>query len=121
MLLSVLFFLCVGLNTGLIWFCLFRPLRIGLTGLRADLLRSRRYFRRPLTETREKALRHRTLLLLRRLGAVILGFAAVLVFYTPSMLFAHYRSSISAAFYSLEALAGMLLGVAIIAWSGRKP
>ena len=120
MLLSVLFFLCVALNTGLIWFCLSRALLGGITGLGAGLLRIRRYFTLPLSETREKALRRRTSILLRQLGVVLVGLAGVVLLYTPSMLFAHYRSSLSAAFYSPEALAGMLVGAAAIAWRRRR-
>ena len=119
MLLSLLFFGCVALNTCLIWFCLYPPLRAGIAGLVTGWLRTRRYFALPLTETREWALRRRTLLLLRRLGVVMLCLAAVAMLYAPSMLFAFYRSGLSAAFLSPEALGGMLAGAAAIAWSGR--
>ncbi len=120
MLLSLVFFICVALNTCLIWFCLSRPLRAGIADLGTGLLRTRRYFTLPLSEAREWALRRRTLLLLRQLGVLMLGFAAVVVFYGPSMLFAFYRSGLSAAFLSPEALAGMLAGAAVIAWRGRR-
>lgn len=120
MLLSILFFLCVALNTCMIWFCLSRPLLAGITGLGAGLLRVRRYFIVPLTEIRERALRRRASMLLRQLGVVILGLAGIVMFYAPSMLFAHFRSSLAAAFYSPEALAGMLVGAAAIGWRHRR-
>ena len=120
MLLSLLFFVCVALNICLIWFCLYPRLRTGIVGFGIGLLRTRRYFTLPLNETREWALRRRTLLLLRQLGIIVLGFAAVVAFYSPSMLFALYHSGLSAAFFSLEALSGMLAGAAVIAWSGRR-
>lgn len=119
MLLSLLFFLCIALNTCLIWFFLCRPLRAVVAGFGTGLLRTRRYLTQPLGETRERALRRRTLLLLRQLGLLILGCAAVVLCYSPSMLFAHYRYGLSAAFVSPEALAGMLAAAAAIAWFGR--
>lgn len=117
----MLFFFCVALNIYLIWIFLFQPLRTVVAGLGAGLVRARRYFLRPLSETRERALRRRTLLLLRQLGGVMTGLAAIAVFYAPSILFAHYRSGPGAAFNSPEALAGMLAAAALIGWRGRRP
>lgn len=120
MLLSILFFLCVAVNTWIAWYCLSRLLLTGITGLGAGLLRVRRYFVVPLSEIRERALRRRVSLLLRQLGVVLLGLAAIVIFYAPSMLFAHFRSGFDAAFYSPEALAGMLVGAAAIGWRRRR-
>ena len=50
-------------------------------------MRIRRYFSRPLTVVREKALRQRTLRLLPQLGVVILALAGAVVLYSPSMVF----------------------------------
>ena len=88
----------------------------GISGLGTGLLRVRRYFVVPLSEIRERALRQRVSLLLRQLGVLILGLAAIVILYAPSMLFAHFRSGLGAAFYSPEALAGMLAGAAAIGW-----
>ena len=120
MLLSILFFLCVALNVFMIWLCLSRPLLAGMTGLGDGLLRVRRYFIVPLSEIRERALRRRVSLLLRQLGVAILALAGSVMCYAPSMLFAHFRWSLDAAFYSPEALAGMLLGVAAIGWRHHR-
>ncbi len=120
MLLSILFFVCVALNIWLIWFCLSDRLHVVITLLGTDATLARRYFRVPLTEAREKALRQRTLVSMRRLAVLLFYLAAVVLFYSPSMLFSFYRSSLSGAFYSSEALAGMLAGSVLVVWRNRK-
>ena len=120
MLSSLLFVICVGLNCWLIWRCLSRPLRTAISELGVGLLRTRRYFSRPLTEIREQALRRRTGMLLRHLGVVILILVGIVVLYSPSMVFAHYRAGVATAFYSLEALIGMLVAAVFIGWRGRE-
>ena len=119
MLSSLLFFIVVALNVGLIGVFLLAPLRAGCSGLFSGLTRSRRYTRARLTGLREKALRARTLRLMRQVGVVVMCLAGVLVSYLPSMLFAVYRSSLEMAFYSVEALAGMLAGALFIYLRGR--
>ena len=116
---SLLLFVCVALNCWLIWSCLSRPLRAGMIGLGSGLARTRLYFSRPLTEVREKALRQRTSRLLRQSAVVILVLGGILVLYGPAMLFAHYRSGIGAAFYSLEAMTGMRAAAVLVVWRGR--
>jgi hypothetical protein len=123
MLISMLIFVCVALNTCLIGFYLLRPLIDGLSDLALGFKRSRRYFHSHLTETREKALRQRTLLLIGRLTVVVTYLATIALAYSPSMIFAHYQSSLSDAFFSAEALAGFAAAVVVglgIRKSSRK-
>ena len=114
MLMSLLFFICVALNTCLVWACFSGRLLAGITDLAGGLSRTRLYFTGRLTENREKALRQRTILLLRQLTAVAFYLAGVVVLYSPSVLFAHFRSNPLAAFYAPEALAGMFVGTVAI-------
>ncbi len=117
---AVLFFLCVALNVFLIWVFLSRQIKFGFTRLGASFLRVRLYFTRPLSEKREAALRRRSALLLRQVVMALLGLSIVALSYTPSLLFASYRSDWMDAFFSPEALAGMLAAAVLIAWRGRR-
>ena len=119
MLSSILLLICVALNAWLIWICLAAMIGAGVGGLTTGLLRTRLYFKTTLTRARERALRRRTWLLLRQTGLLALVLVGGAVLYLPSMLFACYRSSLSDAFVSPEALAGMLSAVAI-GWRRRK-
>ena len=120
MLLSISFFICVALNTSLIGFYLLPPLLAAISDLRFGFERSRRYLTCRLSETREKALRQRTLILLRRLTVGIAYLAGIALCYIPSMWFAHYQSSLSGAFFSTEALAGMLAGAVVVGLRKRR-
>ncbi len=110
MLISTLLFACIAMNTGLIGFYLLRPLLAGISDLNTGFQRSWRYLTCRLTETREKAFRQRTLVLLHKLAVVVVYLVAVALCYSPSMLLAYYQSRLSNAFFSGEALAGMLVG-----------
>ncbi len=121
MLSSILFILCVALNTWLIWLCLSAPLRAAVGAFLGGLRRVPPYLARPLGPTREKALRLRTLRLLQQSGLLMAGIAGIAVLYLPSMLFAAWRTTLADAFLSIEALFGMLVGAASIGWRGRRP
>ncbi len=118
--LSILFFIGIVLNTSLIGFYLFPPLLAAFSDLRTGFQHGRRYLTCRLTETREKALRQRTLILLRRLTVGIAYLAGIVLFYSPSMLYAHYQFSLSDAFFSTEALAGMIAAVIVVGLCKRK-
>ncbi len=121
MLISTLLFFCIALNTGLIGFYLLRPLLAGISDLNTGFRRSSRYLTCRLTETREKAFRQRTLILLRKLTGVVVYLAAIAFCYSPSMLFAYYQSRLSQAFFSGEAITGMLVGAIAFGLCKRKP
>ncbi len=120
MFIPMLLFVCIALNTSLIGFCLLRPLLAGISDLSTGFQRSRRYLICHLTETREKAFRQRTLTLLPKLAVVVAYLVAIALFYSPSMLFAQYQSRLSNAFFSSEAITGMLLGAAAFGLCKRK-
>ncbi len=113
MLISILLFICIVLNTSLIGFYLLRPLVGGISDLGTGFQRSWRYLTCHLTETREKAFRQRTLIQLRKLTVVVAYLIATALCYSPSMLLAYYQSSLSNAFFSSEAVTGMLVGVLV--------
>ena len=115
MALPILFSLCIAVNTWFIWFVLSKPLTNQGFGLIISLRRSGRYLTCRMTENRENALRRLTVVMLGQLAAVIFYIASVLILFSPSMVFAHSISDITAAFYSIEALAGMLIGIIAIA------
>ena len=110
MLTSLLFGVVVAINVGLIVRFLLAPLQTGVNSLANGFARSRRYPAARLTALREKALRERTLRLIHDLGIVVLRLCGIVACYLPSMFFAIYRSNLALAFYSIEALTGMLAG-----------
>ncbi len=116
----MLLFVCVALNTSLIGFYLLRPLLAGISDLGTGFQHSWRYLTCRLTETREKAFRQRTLILLHKLTVVVVYLVAIALCYSPSMLFAHYQSRLSDAFFSSEAVTGMLVGAVAFGLCKRK-
>ena len=118
MLISLLFIACVGLNVYWLGLYLFRPLSHSVRILYTGFKRSSRYLTGRLTEQRERALRQRTLKLLQQLVILMLTLSAIAIGYIPSIIFAHYHSTISNAFFSIEAIAGMILTT--IVFSFRK-
>ncbi len=121
MLISILLFICIALNTSLIGFYLLPPLLAGISDLNTGFPRSWRYLTCHLTETREKAFRQRTLILLHKLTVVVVYLVAIALCYSPSMLFAHYQSRLSDAFFSSEAVIGMLVAAVVFGLGKRKP
>lgn len=117
MLSSLLLFTCVLVNTGLIFYYLLPLLRACSTDLARSMRRCRLYFACRLAESRETALRRRCLKMADQVMRLLLIFCAIALAYSPSLLFASYRSGMSAAFVSIEALAGMsaaAIGVALL-------
>jgi hypothetical protein len=106
----------VALNASLIGCCLLRPLLTRMYRLRVDLLRSLRYLRHPLSATRERAFRARTLELMWTLAGVLGQLASIALCYAPSLLLAHYQSHWSEALFSGEALTGMILAALFCGW-----
>ncbi len=113
MLISILLVICIALNINMIGFYLLPPLLSNILELNTGFRRSWRYLTCNLTETREKAFRQRTLKLLHRLTVVVAYLVATLLCYSPSMSLAYYQSSLLNAFFSSEAIIGMLVGVLV--------
>ena len=107
MLSSLLLFACIAINSGLIIYFLLPSLASAVVDLGNDLRRIRLYLASQLDETRERALRQRSLKLSRQLLRLVFNLITIALAYGPSLLFAYYRSGISAAIVSIEALAGM--------------
>ncbi|MCP3687776.1 MAG: hypothetical protein GY784_05115, partial [Gammaproteobacteria bacterium] len=101
--------ICVALNISLIGFFLLPPLVGGISDLGIGFKRNWRYLRCRLTVTREKAFRRITLMQLHRLALVVAYLIATALCYSPSMLLAYYQSSLLDAFFSSEAVVGMLV------------
>ena len=57
---------------------------------------------------------------LRELGLVLFILTVAVASYSPSMLFAYFRSDLADAFFSAEALIGMVVAAGLIAWRGSK-
>ena len=110
MLSSLLFFACIMVNSGLIVYYLLPSLAFAAVDLGRGLRRSRLYLACRLDETRERALRRRCLKLLFQLMRLAVTLFAIVLAYGPSLLFAFYRSGVSAAVVSIESLAGMSVG-----------
>ena len=120
MLSSLLFFACTMVNSGLIVYHLLPSLASAVVDLGRDLRRIRLYLACRLDETRERALRRRSLKLSYQLMRLVFIFFAILLAYGPSLLFAFYRSGVSAAVVSNEALAGMSAGAVTVAVLRRR-
>jgi hypothetical protein len=120
MLSSLLFFACIMVNSGLIIYYLLPSLASAAVDLGRGLRRCRMYLTCRLDETRERALRRRSLKLSRQLMRLVFIFSAIVLAYGPSLLFAFYRSGVSAAVVSIEALAGMFAGAATAAVLRRR-
>jgi len=120
MLSSLLLFACIMVNTGLIVFYLLPSLVSALVDLGRGLRRSRLYLACRLDETREAALRQRSLKLSCQLMQLGFVFFTILLAYGPSLLFAFYRSGVSTAVVSIEALAGMSAGAVTAAMLRRR-
>ena len=120
MLSSLLFFACITVNSGLIAYYLLPSLVSAVVALGRGLRRSRLYLACRLDETRERALRQRSLKLSRQLMQFVFIFFTILLAYGPSLLFAFYRSGVSAAVVSIEALAGMSAGAVTAAMLRRR-
>jgi hypothetical protein len=110
MLSSLLFFACIMVNSGLIVYYLLPSLASAVVDLGRGLRRCRLYLACRLDETRERALRRRSLKLSCQLLQLVFFFFAIVLAYGPSLLFAFYQSGVSAAVVSIEALAGMSAG-----------
>lgn len=104
---SLLFFTCVLVNTGLILYYLLPALAGATVELGKSLRRCRLYLACRLDESREIALRRRCLQMSWQTMRLIFVLSAIAIAYLPSLVFAYYRSEPSAAFVSIEALAGM--------------
>lgn len=109
-------FVCVALNASLIGCYLLRPLLAGLHQLHHGFVRSWRYLHGSTSEIREKAFRRRTFLLVQNLALVIGQLLLVALFYSPSLVLAHYQSHWPDAVMSFEALAGMALAALVCGW-----
>ena len=120
MLSSLLFFACITVNSGLITYYLLPSLVSAVVELGRGLRRSRLYLACRLDERREKALRQRSLKLSCQLMQLVFIFSTILLAYGPSLLFAFYRSGVSAAVVSIEALAGMSAGAVTAAMLRRR-
>ena len=120
MLSSLLFFACVLVNTSLILYFLLPSLAAAMANLGKGMRRCRLYLACPLTELREIALRRRCIRLTSQLMRLLLVSCLIPVAYSPSLLFAFYRSDLSSALVSVEALAGMSIAVFATAHLRRK-
>jgi hypothetical protein len=120
MLSSLLFFACITVNSGLIVYYLLPSLTSAVVDLGRGLRRSRLYLTCRLDETRERALRRRSLKLSCQLLQLVFFFFAIVLAYGPSLLFAFYQSGVSAAVVSIEALAGMSAGAVTAAVLRRR-
>lgn len=120
MLSSLLFFFCIMVNSGLIVYYLLPSLVSAAVVLGRGLRRSRLYLACRLDETRERALRQRSLKLSCQLVQLVFIFFTMLLAYGPSLLFAYYRSGMPSAVVSIEALAGMSAGAATVAVLRRR-
>ncbi|MCP4332889.1 MAG: hypothetical protein GY785_09565 [Gammaproteobacteria bacterium] len=120
MLSSLLFFACILVNSCLIVYCLLPPLASAVLELGRGLRCVRLYLACRLDETREQALRQRCRKLFAQLLRLAVTLCAITVAYSPSLLFALYRSGVSAAFISIEALAGMSVGAVTAAILRRR-
>jgi hypothetical protein len=120
MLSSLLFFACITVNSGLIVYYLLPSLTSAVVDLGRGLRRSRLYLTCRLDETRERALRRRSLKLSCLLLQLVFFSFAIALAYGPSLLFAFYQSGVSAAVVSIEALAGMSAGAVTAAVLRRR-
>ena len=120
MLSSLLLFVCIMVNSGLIVYYLLPSLASAVVALVRDLRRSRLYLACRLDETRERALRQRSLKLSCQLMQLVFIFFTIVLAYGPSLLFAFYRSGVPSAVVSIEALAGMSAGAVTAAVFRRR-
>ena len=118
---SSLLFLCIALNTGLIGQVLLPRLSRNILEFTRGLQRTSGYLRCRLSETREKALRQRTLRLIWQLLVTTGSLLRLIISYSPSMLLAHYQQDVYRALVSIEAIAGMMAGaLCVLAWRRRS-
>ncbi len=111
--------LVIALNTCAVWLLLSGRSISSLRALFAGLRRTGPYFRCRMTAAREASLRKLTRYVIARLGASLFYLALAGLLFLPSVVAAFRWSEPAAAFYSADALAGLLLGLIAVALTAR--